>query len=470
MCRICVVLVFVLSSQLGFSQDEYGIAHSNYAPTKTFLHNPTNTLDNKTYFDFNLIGAGVFVYNDYLFQKGTQFSFMKNIVLAEEWPDFQFNTNGNLKQGFQDADVQLISGAFQYKEHGFAFGVRTRTYFDFRRVSTSVGKLIKDGTGRFEDYYGETLNTKKMFMNQTAFTDISVSYSNMFYHFAHKSMALGITAKYLMGITGAGVKVDELEFNVSDPSTTDFFKFDGSVAYGVGDSGKLSAGSGFAVDLGYVYKKTLHNVTHYEPFSKSSACENYDYKLKIAAAIIDLGLINFNKQASRIDIETDPTQVALDANSLTFDNFGDFAIDNFTNITKTDEFRMLTPAALNIQVDYNLENNFFISGQYMHGFFRRNAFGVKRPHVLAMSGRYQRKWFEGSLVASAYNYQDFRMGLAIRFGYLTFGTDKLLSMFGIADFYGTDAYFNIRYFMTRKPGCKRRHKKGRNNATDCVKN
>ena len=87
--------MFVLSFQLGISQDEYGIAHSNYAPTKTFLHNPTNTLDNKTYFDFNLIGAGVFVYNDYLFQKGTQFSFMKNIVLLKQNQTNQRKTKRN---------------------------------------------------------------------------------------------------------------------------------------------------------------------------------------------------------------------------------------------------------------------------------------------------------------------------------------------------------------------------------------
>ena len=75
------------------------------------------------------------------------------------------------------------------------------------------------------------------------------------------------------------------------------------------------------------------------------------------------------------------------------------------------------------------------------------------------------------MVASLYNYEDFRLGTALRFGYLTIGTDKLLSMMGVWDFYGTDVYLNLRYFLTKRPGCKRKDKKGdKRNATDCIKN
>ena len=74
-------------------------------------------------------------------------------------------------------------------------------------------------------------------------------------------------------------------------------------------------------------------------------------------------------------------------------------------------------------------------------------------------------------LCSLYNYEDFRLGTALRFGYLTIGTDKLLSMMGVWDFYGTDVYLNLRYFLTKRPGCKRKDKKGdKRNATDCIKN
>ena len=459
--------LFLLSFVVVVAQDEFGIAHSNYAPTKTFLHNPTNTLDNKTWLDIHLIGAGTFVHNDYLYMKGTQFSFAENIILQQQWPDYFYNTSLDKKSGLQDSDVQFVSAAIQYKNHGFAFSSRLRTYFDFRRVTPEIATLIAQGPSNFSSYFDEVLSANKMFMNQTAYAEYGFSYSNMFYHFARKSMGVGITAKYLVGITGAGIKVDELEYTFENPVDADFFNYKGSVAYGSG----YGSGSGFAVDLGFVYKKTLHNVTHYEPFSESAACETYDYKYKLAAAIIDFGYMNFTKDAVRYDIESNLSSATLTGNTFTFDGFGEFVNTNFPSATVANSFRMLTPGALNLQADYNYENNYFISGQVMHGFFRRNALGVKRPDVVALSGRYQSKWFEGSLVASLYNYEDFRLGTALRFGYLTIGTDKLLSMAGVWDFYGTDVYLNLRYFFTKRPGCKRKDKKGdKRNATDCIKN
>ncbi len=462
-----MIALWVLNFVPVLAQDEFGIAHSNYAPTKTFLHNPTNTLDNKTWLDIHLIGAGTFAHNDYLYMKGTEFSFMNNIVLRNEWPDYYYNESQDKKSGLQDSDVQIISASMQYKNHGFAFSSRLRTYFDFRRVTPEIATLIAQGSNNFTPYFDQVLSANKMFMNQTAYAEYGFSYSNMFYHYARKSMGLGVTAKYLVGITGGGIKVDEVEYTFENPIDVDFFSYQGAVAYGSG----YGLGSGFAVDLGFVYKKSLHNVTHYEPFSESSACETYDYKYKLSAAIIDFGYINFSKESVRYDIESAGAATTLTGNAFTFDGFGNFINTNFPSATESAKFKMLTPAALNLQADYNYENNYFISGQIMHGFFRINALGVKRPDVVALSGRYQTKWLEASLVASLYNYEDFRLGTALRLGYLTLGSDKLISLLGVSDFYGTDVFFNLRFFLTKRPGCKRKDKKSdKRNATDCIKN
>lgn len=465
--RSLILVCFFFIALLNKAQDEFGIAHSNYAPTKTFLQNPTNTLDNKTWIDINLIGAGTFINNNYAYISATRFSFLNNIILGEEWADFEFNTSDRNKQGFQDTDLQLMSAAYQYKEHGFAFSTRLRTYFDFRRVPNEIAALLAEGANGYDEYYDQINNVERAFMNQTSWFEIAGSYSNTFYHFSHETMAAGVTAKYLIGITGAGVQINNAEFNIQNQNNALFYNFEGSTAY----ASEWQSGTGFAIDLGFVYKKTLHNVTHYEPYSEASACEPYDYKLKLAAAIIDLGYINFNKEATRYDVTTTLTPAILTGDEFTFNGFGEFANNQFNEVVVTDEFRMLTPAALNLQLDYNLENNYFVSAQLMQGFFRRNALGVKRPDILAISGRYQRKWFEASAVLSTFNYQRARVGTALRFGYLTVGTDKLISMFGFRDFYGTDVYFNLRFFLTKKPGCKRKDKDdSKRNSADCVKN
>ena len=132
MNRLLIALM-IFQAGLVVSQDEFAIAHSNYAPSKTFLLNPTNTLDNRVWLDVHVLGAGTFVYNDYVFLKDTEFSFFSNVILGEEWPEYHYDPGLDKKSGYQDSDVQLISASIQYKEHGFAFATRARTYFDFRR-------------------------------------------------------------------------------------------------------------------------------------------------------------------------------------------------------------------------------------------------------------------------------------------------------------------------------------------------
>lgn len=458
--------MFVFISSLTFCQDDFGIANSNYAPTKTVLHNPTNVIGSKTYLDIHLIGAGTFIYNNFLYLQGNEFSFLNNIILGQAWPEYKYDYSDRKKDGFQDTDIQLLSGSFQYKEHGFGLTSRLRTYFDFRGVPNEVAKLIKDGTGAYDGFYNQIIGADNVYMNQLSFLEIGGTYSNAFYHFDHDLMVVGGSIKYLIGITGAGVKIDELEYNVVDPNNTRFFKYKGSLGYAAG----FNSGNGFSTDLGFSYYKMLQNVTYYNPFSKNAACEGYDYKFKIGASIIDLGYIKFKKDAVHYDIETDVTDSQLNGDEFSFNNFGSFAASEFTNVTENTSFTMLVPTALNLQADYNFENYFYASGQYIHGFFRRLGMGVQRPHVLNVSARYERRWFEASLSGSIYNFEDFRTGLALRFAYLTIGTDNLGSMLGFTNFYGTDLYFNLRYFMTRKPGCKRKHKKSRRNETRCVKN
>lgn len=458
--------MFLLSSFWLKSQDDYGIALSNYAPTKTVLHNPTNIIGSKTYLDIHLIGAGAFFYNNFLYMQGNEFSFLNNIILGQSWPDFRYNFSDRKKDGFQDTDFQLLSASFQYKEHGFALTSRLRTYFDFRGIPNSVASLIKDGTGGFGDNYNQVFNADNMYLNQLSFLEIGGTYANAFYHFDHDLMSVGGSFKYLIGITGAGVKVEDLEFNILDPSNARFFEYNGSIGYASG----FNSGSGVSTDLGFTYQKMLQNVTYYHPFSKNAACEGYEYKFKLGVSIIDLGYIKFKKEARHFDIETELEESQLNGDEFTFENFGSFAASEFSNVTEKSEFSVLIPTALNLQADYNFENYFYASAQYTHGFFRRLGMGVQRPHVLNLSGRYERRWFEASLSGSMYNFEDFRTGLALRFAYLTIGTDNLGSMLGFADFYGTDVYFNLRYFMTQKPGCKRRHKKSRRNETRCVKN
>lgn len=474
-----LTVFFIVCFFLGISQDEYAIANSNYAPTKTFYLNPTNTLDNKVWLDIHIVGVGVFVENDLVYFPKEQFSFVNNIIGGGGFDNIQYDLGATKKNGLLDIDVQLLSGSFQYKEHGFALGIKARGLLDFRNLSTEVGQLFTVGPESISsESQGVSLEANNMVVNQMMYAEFAFSYSNLFYHQHHKSMAIGFTGKYLMGISGAGIMIDKARLNIQGNPETDFVNISGSAAFGT--PAVLTAGRGAAIDLGFVYKKTLDNVSFYEPFTETKSCLPYHYKYKLAGSLIDLGFIQFTSGATRYDFESNYTLENTE-DYISLNGLGDLSSDALLTLSQTNKFNMYTPVAFNFMLDYNFENNFFASGQFISGVFRQFSFGVKRPTIMAISTRYQRKWFEASAKIAAYEFSGLRLGLGLRFAYFTIGSDNLLSYFGVRDFTGTDLYFNLRYFLTKKPGCgerrgsrkgNRRNKRNtkNRNRTKCVKN
>ena len=49
------------------SQENMGIANSNYAPANTIFLNPSSSADSKAFIDFNIVGASTYVLNDYAY-------------------------------------------------------------------------------------------------------------------------------------------------------------------------------------------------------------------------------------------------------------------------------------------------------------------------------------------------------------------------------------------------------------------
>ena len=69
---------------------------------------------------------------------------------------------------------------------------------------------------------------------------------------------------------------------------------------------------------------------------------------------------------------------------------------------------------------------------------------VERNNILAITPRFEGRWFELHLPLILYNDTDPHVGLSARFGVLTIGTDNLFSLVGKQKFTGTDAYLALR--------------------------
>ena len=65
--------------------------------------------------------------------------------------------------------------------------------------------------------------------------------------------------------------------------------------------------------------------------------------------------------------------------------------------------------------------------------------------MMYFAPRFEHRWFGASLPVVIYNYEKFRLGVAVRLAYLTIGTDHLVSLFKSNEFTGTSFYVALKF-------------------------
>ena len=127
------------------------------------------------------------------------------------------------------------------------------------------------------------------------------------------------------------------------------------------------------------------------------------------------------------------------------------------------KFLLWLPSALSIQFDYHYNKDWYINGSVIYGFtFSGNS--LYRPSEISITPRFERSWFEADIPVSLYDWYLPRIGLSLRYYYLTIGTDKLGWFFHINNLTGMDFYFTLKFFLNKgscraakTQGCKEKN-------------
>ncbi|MGB0888622.1 MAG: DUF5723 family protein, partial [Vicingaceae bacterium] len=227
----------------------------------------------------------------------------------------------------------------------------------------------------------------------------------------------------------------------------------------------FNSGKGWAIDLGFTYKKTLKHIDNYIPYSQRNGCRKSEYKYKIGVSILDLGYITNNSGANYGEIKRQ-FGVWEDYSNNTIDNTNDINTklnNSFGNIeNQKNVYTAYLPTAISAQYDYNFENGFYVNATIVQNLSFFNQLGVNRQNLLAVSPRLELPRFEVSLPISLKKYQYPSVGLAFRFwNNIIIGTDRLLPLVKKQDLYGMDFYFGIKFAKLYTNKCKSRVLKGK---------
>jgi len=470
--KLKLIIIVFLFSVSTIAQEAPGITQSNFAGSASARINPSSMLQSKLYFDFHVLTVGAFGQNNFAYIPHRDFNLSPLIQNSEQLPvypqtesNFLYYDNNKNKSGSAITNNYGLGAFLQTGDHAFAFHTAVRSYNSLNQLPYEIPVLGVQSLDYIPLQNIRFTNEDKLSVASLAWGEIGLSYAYAFSKYSNQHWAAGITAKYLLGYSGAFVDIDNIDYMVLDRKTINFF--DMNADFGIAlpvdyasndfpDQGPTFKGRGMGFDLGLTYTVKKEG---YQKFNNQRICEQTykDYFWRFGISILDLGAVKFKENAQLHQLR--------DVNTI-WGNLDDIAYTNINDLMDTlsfqlmrsvgasyagDNFSIGLPTALSLQFDYHYNKNWYFNAMAIHP-LKLSQYGVRRPAQIAVTPRYETDWFEAMIPLSLYEYRLPRVGAAVRLGFLTLGTERLGTLLGIADINGMDIYASIK-FNFRKGVC-----------------
>lgn len=450
--KYILFILFIMSKITLFSQEQLGLRLENYAGANGTTLNPTHSADYPLAFNLNLAGVGFFADNSYGYiSNSTVFSLIKNeneLLLGPTVkgnrpvgrPVADFYTGKKTAFGFLNTtingpalSVKLGANHTAGLFYNYRFGV------SLAHIPANLKFYILDAKS-----YNEFFDVEKFGGAMMAWDEIGANY-------AYKGetndgfFQIGLNIKYLRGNEGVWAKSNG-RFQAARLYGDSVQLSIPSVSYGFTDANfdniknttyqLQNLGKGLGFDIGFSY---LIENNDYD-----------DYELKFSASVLDIGSVQFTQNTQEHLVKF-PNMQIVDVNAFgkvqnpaTAPKLLSYQINGDSSKTLVaNSFSIGLPTALCLQADYQFLPHAFANATLIQRVPYQSV-GIRRGNLLALSARYEHRWFSLCLPLQLYEYQRVRLGFAARLACLTIGTDYLGSFIRKNNFTGTDFYFAIK--------------------------
>ena len=455
-------LLLCLIAHSNFSQENQGAINDNFNPVNGQFINPSNIVDAKPWLDINFVGASVYGRNNLAYFPNTKwlnFSSLEN--------DPIFKTDLNTINAIADFDIKGPAFSLGIGQHSVSLFSGIRGIVNVNKMPGVLAKMASDGGISYSDTGTYDINNARL--KSMVWGEIGFTYGKILVASGDNMLTGAITIKRLFGFQNAAFLVDDALVRVPNLDNANLLSTNGKYSYAEPGT---DAGRGWGTNIGVTYKKMKENVNGYVPHSRASNCKSVDYRYKFGASLLDIGFINFNNNAyfGNFDENTDIDDV---------DSFDDLNTESQSNQQGT-SFRAWLPAAASVQFDYNLNDYIYFNGTVVQKVPLPNTYGVERANLLALSARFETKYFGVGLPFTLQNYVNPQMGFALRIANFTIGSDNVLPIFfNHNELLSADIYFSLKHTFYKSPQCKdkksrksgskkrKRRKGSKRNSTDC---
>lgn len=450
---LSILLLFIVARST--AQERYGIAHSNFAGTDALYLNPARAAGQWPYVDIRLLGLDVHAWNSLVAwgQRVQPLVGEVNSGMAGQVDGAVVLRDARLNhRAFVQADALGPAFSLSLGRGTIGAGLRARAAVSASGVSTELGNFIFHGLG-YQPQHGIRYEEPGIKAVAAAWSELSLSYAHILRAEGFSLISAGATLKYNLAHMGAVVQAGPLAYTVVDTALLQVHSADATYGYAMP---AMNAGGGLGADIGFTYERTRDEADGYVPHRSSGSCAPMRYRYRIGASLIDLGGMRF-KQA---------TAGGFSSGAISIDDYAHVPVDSAedidsllatsTNWSRASSLSIGLPTAASVQFDLNLVGNAYMGFAAVQQISARHAERLRRPNTIAITPRYESRYFEAALPVVVHEYDLLRpsIGFMLRFDGIVLGSDHIMPFISSRDAYGADVYLRVRWMIARSPFCK----------------
>ncbi len=467
---LCLIFICGLCNPV-IAQDRLGIIGSNFSGSQGIMINPSSIVNSKLFMDIHILSFDFSVQNNYLYIPKDDYSLgslikeiRRNIDYYNEnddWmprDDMNFKEviypNGNFANIFVNATIMGPSVFYSKNDQAFGFYSSFRNNISEKGLPFDLANFLYKGFS-YGDQLDEVYEGSNYGAAGASWLELGFTYASVLKKNYNKHLSGGITLKRMFSYAATFVDVDNLDYSITsggdaEVSASDFrFGYALPVEYESNDyfDNLKKLGKGWGFDLGITYQLKTKG---YENKKYERACEEgfEPYIFKLGVSLLDIGSIKYNSNARIHEYSGEMDWSRID--TIDFRSAYQISTDlseryygNSTESLRDTTFSIGLPTALSVQADYHYYKNIYFGGLLMLP-LKISKYQIRRPSLVAFMPRFETQRFEVSTPLSLYDFNELRLGLSVRYGAFTIGTDKLGAFLGANDFDGFDFYFMIK--------------------------
>ncbi len=439
------------------AQRYLGVATGNWSGTNSLYLNPANIADSRNKFTIDLFSLNGFAENDLgTFSKDNLFNkvYNRDILSVNDVFKFDNKQNVNLMAPYAEVKGPGFMWNIDHK-NSIALTTRLRGANQFTDVSQSIYRSLLDPQYAQNGNGDYSLNSSNFRWNAATWSELCVSYGRVLVDHGKNFLSMGITARYLGGIgylnmTGSSVNAsyyaasDSLRLTNTNVSYSSNI-LNGGTTVNSNTSNKEffnrffgeKGGSGVGGDVGFSYEfRPDFEKYNYDMDGKTKITDHGSvrYKLRLSAAVTDIGGINFKSNNNRQATLSGSGYVKGSELSNNVNNYKDFKTyvqsRGFAVDTAAASTVYHMPTALVLGVDYKLSGDFYVNATFINNLADRKQVGNYYYNQVTVTPRYDTRVFSvGIPITYAMQSQSIKAGIGARVAGFFIGSDDMMALF-----------------------------------------